>query len=205
MDIAKTAPKGSRILFMVPDTGERYLSTPLFESIGQDMDAGEVKISNSTPRSRFTAPAPAPAAAPAIPVNDVPATAVDFVTETISSSEQPVVLFALEWCEFSWAVRRFLKDIGVPFRSVDLDSVAMQADGFGGDIRKALRARTGEVTIPQVFIGGVHVGGAVDFLQRHDRGELLPLLSKANVIPNGNTRVTGQSYLPKWLANRSAA
>jgi cysteine synthase A len=205
LEVAKTAPKGSRILFMVPDTGERYLSTPLFESIGQEMDAEEEKISNSTPRCRFVAPTTAPAVAASIPNNDVPRKAIDFVTEAVTSREQPVVMFALEWCEFSWAARWFLRDLGVPFRSVELDSVAMQAEGFGGDIRKALRVRTGEATIPQIFIGGVHVGGAVDFLKRHDRGELLPLMNKAGIIPNGNTNLVAQSYLPKWLAARSAA
>ena len=121
--VARTAPKGSRILFMAPDTGERYLSTPLFEAIGQEMDAEEVAISNSTPLCRFGAPAPQPAAAPPAPVEPAPAQARDFVEQAISDPDQPVVMFALEWCEFSWAVRRFLKDIGVPFRSVDLDSV----------------------------------------------------------------------------------
>ena len=119
--VARTAPKGSRILFMVPDTGERYLSTPLFEAIGQEMDAEEVAISNSTPLCRFGAPAPQPAAAPAAPVEPAPARARDFVEQAISDPDQPVVMFALEWCEFCWAVRRFLKDIGVPFRSVDLE------------------------------------------------------------------------------------
>src|SRR5262249_42617891 len=59
LQVAKTAPKGSRILLMVPDTGERYLSTPLFEGIGQEMDADERAISNSTPLCRFGAPQPA--------------------------------------------------------------------------------------------------------------------------------------------------
>jgi len=203
--VARTAPKGSRILFMVPDTGERYLSTPLFEAIGQEMDAEEMAISNSTPLCRFGAPAPRPAEGPASAIEPAPIRARDFVEQAIKGSEQPVVMFALEWCEFSWSVRRFLKDMGVSFRSVDLDSVAMQADGLGGDIRKALRARTGQATIPQIFIGGVHVGGAVDVLARHDRGELEPLLRKAGVTPIGDTTLVAQSYLPKWLAARSAA
>lgn len=49
LEIAKTAPPGSVILCMLPDTGERYLSTPLFEGIGEDMDAEEQAISRSTP------------------------------------------------------------------------------------------------------------------------------------------------------------
>jgi cysteine synthase A len=34
---------------MLPDTGERYLSTPLFADIGVDMNPEEVEISHSTP------------------------------------------------------------------------------------------------------------------------------------------------------------
>lgn len=38
LEIAKTAPAGSTILAMIPDTGERYLSTPLFENITETSD-----------------------------------------------------------------------------------------------------------------------------------------------------------------------
>lgn len=203
--VAKTAPKGSRILFMVPDTGERYLSTPLFEAIDQEMDAEEKEISNSTPLCRFGAPASQPVAAPAAINEPAPARARDFVEQVIRDPAQPVVMFALEWCEFCWAVRRFLKDIGVPIRSVDLDSVAMQADGLAGDVRKALRSLTGQATIPQIFIGGVHAGGAVDLLGLHDSRGLLPLLTGAGVVPSGAATSAALAYLPKWLAARPAA
>jgi cysteine synthase A len=49
MDLAKTAKPGTVILCMLPDTGERYLSTPLFEGIAEEMNAEEQEISNSTP------------------------------------------------------------------------------------------------------------------------------------------------------------
>lgn len=205
LEVAKTARKGSRILFMVPDTGERYLSTPLFDEIEQEMNAIEKEISNSTPSCRFGAPASQPAAAAAVAIEPAPDGARDFVRQAINDTEQPVVMFALEWCEFCWAVRRFLRDLGVRFRSVDLDSVAMQADGLGGDIRKVLQALTGQRTIPQIFIGGAHIGGAVDILDLHDRGELVTLLGKAGVQPAGDATLTARSYLPKWLAARPAA
>jgi cysteine synthase A len=41
LEIAKTAEKGATILAMLPDTGERYLSTPLFAGIEAEMDAEE--------------------------------------------------------------------------------------------------------------------------------------------------------------------
>jgi cysteine synthase A len=47
--VAEKAPKGAVILCMLPDTGERYLTTPLFEGIAEEMDAGETDISQSTP------------------------------------------------------------------------------------------------------------------------------------------------------------
>jgi cysteine synthase A len=49
LQVAKDAPKGSTILCMLPDTGERYLSTPLFADIPADMTEDEMKISQSTP------------------------------------------------------------------------------------------------------------------------------------------------------------
>jgi cysteine synthase A len=53
--IAERAPAGSVILCMLPDTGERYLSTPLFEGIETEMDDEEWALSRSTPGARFAA------------------------------------------------------------------------------------------------------------------------------------------------------
>jgi cysteine synthase A len=47
--VAAEAPKGSTILCMLPDTGERYLSTPLFADVSVDMTEEEKAISHSTP------------------------------------------------------------------------------------------------------------------------------------------------------------
>jgi len=49
LETAKKAPKGSVILAMLPDTGERYLSTPLFAEIEADMNEAELEIAKSTP------------------------------------------------------------------------------------------------------------------------------------------------------------
>jgi cysteine synthase A len=49
MGIAAKAAPGTVILSMLPDTGERYLSTPLFADIPEDMDAAELALSQSTP------------------------------------------------------------------------------------------------------------------------------------------------------------
>jgi cysteine synthase A len=49
MKIAETAKEGSVLLAMLPDTGERYLSTPLFEKIDEFMSDDEMDLSQSTP------------------------------------------------------------------------------------------------------------------------------------------------------------
>jgi len=55
MEIAKSAPKGTTILAMLPDTGERYLSTPLFADIEAEMSAEEIEIARSTPGYQLSA------------------------------------------------------------------------------------------------------------------------------------------------------
>ncbi|HEY4956011.1 MAG TPA: cysteine synthase A [Gemmatimonadaceae bacterium] len=49
LQVSKDAQKGSTILCMLPDTGERYLSTPLFGDILPDMNDEERTIAQSTP------------------------------------------------------------------------------------------------------------------------------------------------------------
>ena len=47
--VCAEAPQGSTVLCMLPDTGERYLSTPLFADVSVDMTEDELAISHSTP------------------------------------------------------------------------------------------------------------------------------------------------------------
>lgn len=49
MKVAETAAPGSVILCMLPDTGERYLSSPLFEGVAEVMSEEEIALMNSTP------------------------------------------------------------------------------------------------------------------------------------------------------------
>ena len=53
--IAERAPAGSVILCMLPDTGERYMTTPLFEGIEAEMNDEEIALSRSTPGFQFSA------------------------------------------------------------------------------------------------------------------------------------------------------
>jgi len=54
VQIAERAESGSVILCMLPDTCERYLSSPLFEGIPEEMTDEEVKLSRSTPNYQMS-------------------------------------------------------------------------------------------------------------------------------------------------------
>jgi cysteine synthase A len=53
--VAERAEPGSVILCMLPDTGERYMTTPLFDGIEADMSEEEIALSRSTPGGQFPA------------------------------------------------------------------------------------------------------------------------------------------------------
>jgi len=204
MNVAANAPPNSTILCMLPDTGERYLSTPLFEGIPEEMTEEEMKISRSTPGYRFDVKAaPAPATAPVEESPEqVSARAAAFVDETLGNPDKPVVLFALEWCEFCWAVRKLFKELKIPYHSVDLDSVAYQEDDWGGQIRGVLRSRLGSNTIPQIFIGGEHIGGATDTFEAYKSGGLQKHLAKAGIECGDLGDKDPFELLPGWLHKR---
>ncbi|MEO7251896.1 MAG: glutaredoxin domain-containing protein [Arenimonas sp.] len=182
------------------------------------MSVDELAISRSTSGYRFDAPTPTPIVTPA-PTLAVPATPVvapeaaaveepvsaevsDFVSRVIADAEQPLVMFALEWCEFCWSLRKLFAQCAIPYRSVDLDSTAFQRDDRGGQIRAVLRARTGSKTIPQVFVGGEFIGGCTDTLDAFKDGRLQGLLRSHGVSFDESVVVDPYALLPGWLHPR---
>ena len=202
MEVAKQADKGSTILCMLPDTGERYLSTPLFEDIPEDMTSEEMEISKSTPNYRFDSPPPAPPAEDDEEQVAAPEDAVAFLHDATHDRDNPVVLFALEWCEFCWSVRKMFAHYEIPYRAVDLDSVEYQKDNKGGHIRAAIRAQTGLKTIPQIYIGGHHVGGATELFDACKDGSMQKLLEESSVSWNQSIDKDPYEFLPGWLHSR---
>ncbi|MBA3499921.1 MAG: cysteine synthase A [Myxococcota bacterium] len=197
LEIARAAPEGANILCMLPDTGERYLSTPLFADVPADMTAAEVEVSRSTPSARFDVAAPAaPAQAP--PPLDAEANAA---LEQIVR-EQPVVMFAFAWCEFCWAVRKLFAAYKIEHRVIPLDSVEYQADNRGGKLRAALGVKAGATTIPQIFVGGELVGGCTETMQAIKDGRFQQMLARANATYDAAARDEPFSFLPTWLQKR---
>jgi len=205
LQVAETAPAGSNILCMLPDTGERYLSTPLFESIAEDMSAEEIAISRSTPGYRFdvseaTEDEPAETE-PEVAVELDPA-AVAEVKSILQENQDQVLMFALEWCEFCWSVRKMLAACDIPYVTVDLDSVAFQENERGGKILAVLNQQNDWPTIPQIYVGGEFIGGATDLFDVGKAGELQPKLKARNIPYNETINRDPYSFLPTWLHPR---
>ena len=125
--------------------------------------------------------------------------AVDFLENVLAQREKPVVMFAMEWCEFCWSNRKLFKKLGIDYESVDLDSVKFQEGDMGGKIRAALNAKTGWVTIPQIFVGGEFIGGCTDTFDAFNDGKFQKLLEKYNVTYDKDLKLDPYSLLPGWL------
>jgi cysteine synthase len=188
--LAEECPPGTNILALVADTGERYLSTPLFEDIPADMTVEEKKWAASTPSQSPPAPG-LPAVVPA---------AVDFVNNV--NRDHPVVVWSLQYCEFCWTLTRFLDALAVPYHQINIDNFVYAQDNLGNQYRSALSAQTGCQTFPQLFINNAFVGGAVDACLMWKKGELQPLLDRAGL--NRDCNYNGYQgdpfeFLPKWM------
>ncbi|MBL8224662.1 MAG: pyridoxal-phosphate dependent enzyme [Chromatiales bacterium] len=201
--IAARAPAGASILCLLPDTGERYQSTPLFADVPTDMTDEELAISRSTPSARFdvaSMPASPPAATRAVAADPE---ATGWLDEAVGDATTPVLMFALEWCEFCWSLRRLFARFGIPYRAIDLDSAAWQPDARGLRLRAALTARTGMPTIPQVFVGGELVGGCTDVIEGLRAGDLPSRLGRHGIDVDLAGAPDPRSFLPSWIQPRN--
>lgn len=79
-----------------------------------------------------------------------------------------VTIYSTDYCGYCRAAKRFFEQKGVPYEEIDLSG-----DDAG---RAALQQRTGRTTVPQIFVGDVHVGGYDDLRALDGRGGLDPLL-----------------------------
>ncbi|BFG42810.1 hypothetical protein CerSpe_290840 [Prunus speciosa] len=89
--------------------------------------------------------------------------------------ENPVVVYSKTWCSYSSEVKSLFKRLGVEPMVIELDELGPQ----GPQLQKVLERLTGQHTVPNVFIGGEHIGGCTDTVKLYRKGELEPLLSEA--------------------------
>jgi len=82
----------------------------------------------------------------------------------------PVEIYTTRYCPYCHAAKALLKRKGVAFMEIDLSS---QRDRRNEMIERA----HGRMTVPQIFIGDIHVGGSDDLHALEDDGKLDALLA----------------------------
>jgi glutaredoxin 3 len=87
-----------------------------------------------------------------------------------------VEIYTQHYCPYcNWA-KELLSRKGVQFHEIDVTG--------NGDIRQQMSARAnGRTTVPQIFIGGTHVGGCDDLYALEDAGKLDALLARDESRP----------------------
>ena len=200
LQVAATAPAGSNILCMLPDTGERYLSTALFDNVATVMTAEEIAIAQSTPGFRFDVTPAEPASTQT--VVDIDEAASAEVEKILANPQEPLVMFAFAYCEFCKTVRKIFAEHGIAYTAIDLDSVAYQQDRFGDKIYEVLKQRTGSLTLPQIFIGGSFAGGCIDICDSLRTGQLHEHLQQHSIAFKATVNTDPYTHLPAWLHPR---
>lgn len=81
-----------------------------------------------------------------------------------------VEIYTKTFCPYCWRAKLLLESKGVEFQEIAVD--------FGGEVKQAMIARaSGRTTVPQIFIGELHVGGCDDLMALDREGKLDELLA----------------------------
>lgn len=86
-------------------------------------------------------------------------------------SESKVVVYSKSWCPFCQKTKATLSDLGIEFNAIELDEL-----DDGAEIQDTLLAVTGQRTVPNVFVGGQHLGGNDDTQKAAKSGKLAEML-----------------------------
>jgi len=83
-----------------------------------------------------------------------------------------VKMYTTQVCPYCVRAKALLKQRGVE----QIEEIRVDLDPAQ---REAMMSLTGRRTVPQIFIGGTHVGGCDDLVALDQRGGLMPLLQQA--------------------------
>lgn len=82
----------------------------------------------------------------------------------------PVLMYTTQVCPYCTRAKKLLEARGV----TEIEEIRVDEEP---EQREIMMARTQRRTVPQIFIGDVHVGGCDDLIALDQAGKLLPLLA----------------------------
>ena len=90
----------------------------------------------------------------------------------MSTQTPEITIYSTAVCPYCVAAKNFLKSKGRTWNEVRIDLDPAE--------REKMMALTRRTSVPQIFVGDVHVGGYDDMMALHRAGTLLPLLDGAD-------------------------
>jgi glutaredoxin 3 len=81
-----------------------------------------------------------------------------------------VLIYSSDWCPFCTRAKMLLSHKGVQFEEINVDGNPTR--------RQEMMDRSGRRTVPQIFIGDLHIGGCDDLFALEQQGKLDSLLNQ---------------------------
>jgi glutaredoxin 3 len=76
-----------------------------------------------------------------------------------------VELYTTRWCPYCTRARALLRRKGVSYVEIDIEQEPQRR-------QEMIRRAAGRTSVPQIFIGGEHIGGSDDLIALDDAGRL---------------------------------
>lgn len=92
------------------------------------------------------------------------------IDEEITS--KAIVIFSKSYCPYCVATKKAAQQLKAEFIAHELDKMPN-----GSQIQAELLQKTGQRTVPNVFVNGKHIGGNDDFQAAIKKGEIQKMLS----------------------------
>jgi len=90
-------------------------------------------------------------------------------TQSTTGGVPEITIYSTAVCPYCVAAKNFLKSKGQSWTEVRIDLDPAE--------REKMMALTKRTSVPQIFVGDVHVGGYDDMMALHRAGKLEPLLA----------------------------
>jgi glutaredoxin 3 len=92
----------------------------------------------------------------------------------VENNGMTVVIYASHFCPYCIRAKQLLEKKGVAFEEINVDGHP--------ELRAEMTARSGQTSVPQIWIGAVHVGGCDDLHALERQGELDTLLAAVHNV-----------------------
>ncbi|OBZ83914.1 Glutaredoxin-1 [Choanephora cucurbitarum] len=91
------------------------------------------------------------------------------VEEIINNNK--IAVFSKSYCPYCQKAKKLLQDLGYEFFAIELDN-----ESDGAAIQQYLQEKTGQRTVPNIFVNQQHVGGCDDLFAAKSSGKLQKLV-----------------------------